>query len=499
MDGRRYMSGMIINNNIGGDKMVDVLFIHPGGQKDIYQDLSNNLTAIAPPAWTALLADYVRREGYSVAIYDCNVSGWDDYLTTPSILDIYNPKLVVIWVYGHHPSASTQTMPIAGQIVKDIKKVNQNMRIAMGGIHPSALPKRTLEEEDIDYIIQKEGTSGILALINDIKYFGDNLGNKKIYGGYVNEIDSVKCFKNYAWDLLSSLDNYRAHNFHCFQYFKDSKKEDFSDVRSPYAAIYTSLGCPYNCFYCCSNFLHRGKIKNWSLDTILKWIDELVIKYKVKNIRVHDTLFTNDPLKLRAFGTEIKKREYNLNLSVYSRLDSISPNVLTDMKNAGVKWIGIGIESTLDSKNKEAKEKIGMVKDSGIYICGNYMFGLPNDTEQSMEDTLDLALDLNTEFANFYSTFAYPGSTLYDITLRENPSALPFHWNQYSQHGFETFPLANSNLSSGEILSFRDRAFHSYFSNGSYLNGVKKKFGEAVVNHINDITKIKLERRILTY
>ena len=88
--------------------MVDVLFIHPGGQKEIYQELSNNLTANCPPAYTLLLADYIRRQGRSAVVYDTNLGGWGQRShSIITFLNFHQPKLIVIWVYGHHPSAST--------------------------------------------------------------------------------------------------------------------------------------------------------------------------------------------------------------------------------------------------------------------------------------------------------------------------------------------------------------------------------------------------------
>jgi len=487
--------------------VIDILFIHPGGQKGIYQELSNNLTAICPPAYTLLLADYVRRQGYSVAIHDCNISEWKEK-TAGALIYYYEPKLIVIWVFGHHPSASTQTMPIASQIAKDIKAVNKDIPIAMGGIHPSALPERTLEEEAIDFVITGEGPYQIIDILDYIR--GKSKGNSSIELAFKTPNLGLFCASErvfiedlnkeligYSWDLIPSLDYYRSHNFHCFQYFKDSKKEDFSDVRSPYAAIYTSLGCPNNCFYCCANHLHKGEGRDWELKTILRWIDELVLKYEVRNIRIHDHLFTYDIKKLESFADQIKERRYNLNLSIYARLDTLNDNTLFSMAEAGVKWIGIGIESINDIKNRKAKETIKMTQDYFMFTCTNYMFGMPNDTLQSMQETLDLALELNTEFANFYCTMAYPGSQLYEKINKEEPFRLPLSWEGYSQHGYETYPLSNQNLLAKEILAFRDKAFHRYFGSEKYLNMINKKFGSKVVKHIQDFNSIRLKRRLL--
>ena len=57
---------------------LDILFINPGNQKAIYQDLAREFTAVDPPIWATLLAEAVRRKGRTVQIYDMNIEGWDD-------------------------------------------------------------------------------------------------------------------------------------------------------------------------------------------------------------------------------------------------------------------------------------------------------------------------------------------------------------------------------------------------------------------------------------
>jgi radical SAM superfamily enzyme YgiQ (UPF0313 family) len=134
------------------------------------------------------------------------------------------------------------------------------------------------------------------------------------------------------------------------------------------------------------------------------------------------------------------------------------------------------------------------VQDAGINIIGNYIFGLPEDTIESMQETLDLALDLNCEFANFYSAMAYPGSPLY-LQALELGWQLPTTWSGFSQHAVDTLPLPTKHLSAGEVLRFRDRAFDVYFSSPSYLGMVKRKFGEETVAHIGEMTSHRLVRQ----
>ena len=136
------------------------------------------------------------------------------------------------------------------------------------------------------------------------------------------------------------------------------------------------------------------------------------------------------------------------------------------------------------------------IQDAGIDVIGNYIFGLPEDTVESMQDTLDMAIDLNCEFANFYSAMAYPGSKLYLDAIKEGWS-LPDTYVGYSQHSYETKPLDTKHISAAEVLKFRDEAFQTYYTNEKYLKLVEDKYSLKTRQGIEDMTKIKLKRKIL--
>jgi radical SAM superfamily enzyme YgiQ (UPF0313 family) len=122
------------------------------------------------------------------------------------------------------------------------------------------------------------------------------------------------------------------------------------------------------------------------------------------------------------------------------------------------------------------------------------MFGLPDDDYTTMQETLCLAMDINAEWTNFYTTMAYPGSKLYDEALRKGWH-LPETWNGYSQYAYETLPLPTNHLSAAEVLNYRDYAFEVYFRNPRYLHKISDSFGSAAVRHIQEMTGHKLTRK----
>jgi radical SAM superfamily enzyme YgiQ (UPF0313 family) len=145
-------------------------------------------------------------------------------------------------------------------------------------------------------------------------------------------------------------------------------------------------------------------------------------------------------------------------------------------------------------KSDDIIATVRAIQAAGINVIGNFIFGLPDDTHATMQETLDLAVALRCEFANFYCAMAYPGSPLYaDAVKRGLP--LPETWAGYSQHSFDAVPLPTETLSSREILDFRDAAFETYFTDPEYLDMVARKFGERGRAEIEAMTRTVIRRR----
>jgi anaerobic magnesium-protoporphyrin IX monomethyl ester cyclase len=483
---------------------LDLVVVNPGAQKQVYQDLSRDLSAIEPPVWVGLVATFARDKGYSVEILDAEAEGMGPEQVGEEI-SRRNPLLAAVIVFGSQPSASTQKMSAAGAITRAIREAAEGTRSLLAGVHVSALPRRTLEEETVDFVCEGEGPYTITGLV-DLLRTGEDGDPTRVPGLWYREgeeIRSTPCaplisdldteLPGVAWDLLP-MEKYRAHNWHCF---------DDVSARQPYAVLYTTLGCPFKCSFCCINAPFGGPAYRLrSPEKVLEEIDLLVGTYGVKNIKILDEMFVLNYPHVEAICDGLIERRYDLNFWAYARVDTVRSGVLPKMREAGIRWLALGIESASsyvrdgvdkDFKTTDIFEVVKSIQDAGIYVIGNFIFGLPDDTLESMQATLDMAKDLNCEMANFYCAMAYPGSKLYPMAL-EKGWPLPPAWHGYSQHALDSLPLPTETLKAGQVLRFRDDAFHDYFESPAYLEMIESRFGSDTRHHIEEMSRHRLSR-----
>lgn len=482
---------------------MDVVLVNPNATK-MYDNLAHDLMAKEPPIWCLMLASNILKNRHTVQIIDAHANNYDPATCAAKITDI-NPKLVVIVVYGHNPSASTQLMPYTKELVQQL---GGSIKVLLVGGHIAALPRKSLLETKADYCCTGEGPITIAALLNGvditnvpgliyINRFGDTCSSR-CTAALIENLDEV--YPSLPWHLLD-MTKYRAHNWHCFEN---------PDTINSYASIYTSLGCPMSCSFCCiqapfkegeyTRGMTRPSYRTFSADWVLREIDVLHKKYGIKNIKIADELFVMDTKRINDICDGLIKRNYNINFWAYARLDTLNEELTKKLIKAGIKWFAIGIESgsevVLADVNKKSsldkiKKGVKILQDTGAYICANYIFGLPEDNYKTMQATLDMAIDINAEWANFNCAMAYPGSKLYEDTPKEN---LPESWEGYTQYSKYSKPLPTKHLSGEKVVKFRDKAFNIYFRNPDYLNMIKDKFGETIFENVKQLTQRELNR-----
>lgn len=286
--------------------------------------------------------------------------------------------------------------------------------IIAGGPHPSALPAETLKDiPQLDVCVVGEGEITIYELtkklvLSDIKgiAYRDNQEIK------INEpMDFIKNLDELplpARDLFP-ISKYKIHPPH------GRKNPSFSMV--------TSRGCPFNCAYC-SKDVFQNKFRARSPQKVCDEIEELIHKYKAKEIHFYEDDFTLDMKRAEEICDEIIRRNIKIIWSCVTRVDLVNENLLKKMKRAGCWLISYGVESgnqqILNAINKGfSKEQVVSMfqatKKLGISTLGYFMVGLPGETKSTIRETIDFAKTIKPDFASWGVLIVYPGSHFFKL------------------------------------------------------------------------------------
>ncbi len=505
---------------------LDVLLINPNSSEKAYQELAKVYSAIEPPTWALLLAESCRAKGFGVGILDCDAERLTLDQAVARVIDA-RARLNVFVIYGQNPNSGTTSMIGALALAKALKAEDPQMQICFVGSHTSALPREVLAHGCIDIVLLNEG---VYALHNLLK---SNLTSDRahIKGiGYKPDASDPTALKlnppekivpqdrmdidlpGYAWDLLpynkSPLDLYRAHFWHAeFDHAK----------RTPFAAIYTSLGCNFGCDFCMINIVNRVNsddgvdsshsrgMRFWSPAWVMREMRKLA-DMGVKTLRISDEMFFLNRKYYEPILREIVAEGFDFNMWAYSRVDTVRKDALELFKKAGVNWLALGIESGAQVVRQEVskgsfkdvniREICNTIRGADLNIISNYIFGFPDDNNDTMQATLDLALELNTEMANMYPCQALPGSPMHNIAKKNNWQ-LPDSFEGYAFLSYDSQPLPTKHVSAADVLRFRDNAWAAYFKNPAYLDLVEKRFGATERTNVENMSKVQLKRRLL--
>ena len=378
--------------------------------------------AIEPPLWLGLIAGYEKAHGKKVAVLDAEAENLTIRQTVKTVKDL-NPQKTLIVCMGNNPSvSSTPKWPVTERLLLYIDA-------EVTGLHPIAIH----------------------------------------YPGVIRE--PFQGFPTVPWDGLHK-NLYRAHNWHCL---------DDVDKRSPYAVLYTSLNCPYHCNYCNVHTLYGDhKVRYRPLEDVFKELDYFA-RQGIHNIKIWDECFTLNEQRVHRICDYIIDKGYQFNMWAYTRLGSVRPIMLSKLWMAGNRWLAVGFENLNDRKVMGPLEAIQLIRECGLNIIANFMFGLPGESIDSMRASLDFAIRHNFEWVNFQVALPYPGSKWWDsLTVKH------LEWSRFNQFS----PTMYGNP---EAIAFREHAFRTYFNRPEYLDMIAEKFGEKAKAHIQEMLKWKIK------
>ena len=445
--------------------------------------------------------------GVDVSVIDAEAENLSPQQVAEKVSEIC-PDVVGLIVTGTNLSASTQKMSGAEATAEAIKQDQPLAKVFMWGLHPSALPERTIKECSIDYVVSGEGLDTIVALgrgqLVEVSqwrdlYYRDATG-RIIYTGR-GPLKETSELPMPAWDMLP-MNLYLPHNWHIMG------DTDPQSAKGRYGVISASIGCPYHCSFCAiSAQFGKRVLRFWDVDRVINEIQRLVEQYGVKYIKMLDECFVLKKTYVKEFCEKLIARHYDLNIWCYARVDTVDQELLGLLRQAGIQWLAYGIESGDDAAlagvdkgqytANQTRQAIRWTKEAGINTIANFMFGLPDDTMESMQKTLNLAREINPEWINFYVTMPYPGSDDYSELVKQG-KIVEDSWIQYAQYSYECTPMGSKYLSPAEVLQFRDHAFNAFFENNDrYYDLIREKFGQQYVDSIQNMLKTHLRRELL--
>jgi len=381
-------------------------------------------------------------------------------------------------------SAVTELLESALNICKIAKR--NNLISVLGGPHATLLPEETLAFDEVDIICIGGGDYTMLDLCDTLENKRDLESVKGIIFKKTDEKGEINFIKTKQREQIENLDELP---FPARDLFHWELYPSYSSIvrKLPCMHIMSSRGCPFHCTFCSSQSLWKCS-KSRSPKNIVDEIEHLIKEYKVKEIYIMDDTFNSNLKRCEEICEEIIKRKIKISLRVQARVFPITLKLLKLMKKAGVWIIYYGVESgnqeiLNDIKKgitiKQIKDAFRMAKEVGIRTFGFFMIGLPKDTKETIQDTLNLVLELDPDIANFTILAPYPGTEVYELAIREGSI------NRIKPKEIFKIPrYTNKNISDEELQKELKRIYKKFYMRPSYM--IKRLFS------IRTLTELKV-------
>jgi len=416
-----------------------------------------------PPDWLCYAAAVAKKAGFDVELYDFIANKWDKRKLA-DLLKHKKPDFVVL---------DSSTPSIYSDIeCASICKKQANSKVIMVGTHASALAEETLKSADgsIDVIAIGEYDFTVRDIIENF----DNLS--RVPGIAYLENGLVKFTKNR--ELIQDLD---ALPFPAWEYLDIMKYFDAGRL-FPFIEIMGGRGCPYQCTFCQWPELMFGhKYRFRSPKNIVDEIEydlKLFPKLKYGEFFFEDDTFTVNKERAYAICDEIQRRNLKIAWSINARPDIYDLKLFKRMKQTGCREFLVGFESgvqeILDNVKKglkveESKEFVRVVKEAGIAMHGCFVFGLPGETKETAQKTLDFALNLGVDTLQFAGAVPLPG-TEYFTYCKDNGLLKAKSWDDWLSGGEQGAVVDYSNISIGDINKLIDSGLKKFYFTPGFIS-----------------------------
>ncbi len=405
-----------ISNKLLGpkiDKKIKTLLIYPGislcgfGQK--------NRSKSGEVQWInmgiGMIATCAKQAGFDVSLIDLrDLNNWNEF--EEKIMTIM-PNVIGI-------SISYLDYKPAMFIIDMIKKIDQNIKIVVGGIFPSNFPDIFITNKDIDYIILGEGEISFVDLLETLK--NGKFFNRVIQGKIPN------------LDLLPFIDR------EFFNYQNELNCPFVPQQKRPVVTMIAGRGCPFHCTYCqpAENKIFQGQFRIRSPENVIAELKLLREKYAFNSITWWDDTFGINPKWIDCFCDLYKQENFPANMLILSRADIICKNgaMIAKLADVGLKCLIIGFETgtqrlldflkkgvTLEQNYRAAE----ICRENNISIYATIMLGIPTETRKESENTIKMIQKIKPDILNLFYFNPIPGTEIYkfcvknDLILRDDP------------------------------------------------------------------------------
>ena len=403
------------------------------------------------PIGLAYLAAVLERNSNEVKIVDCPTLKINSSRLGKEVA-AFNPEIVGI-------TSMTPTVNSAFFAADAIKEVKPESLVVLGGPHATFMDKQILHDvTSIDIVARGEGEETIVEIaakmaegkeISNVSGTTIRKNGKVVRApdrGFIENLDELP----YPALKHFSLDNYRV----------------FGRKIIP---VITSRGCPFQCSFCITSRVFGKRTRMRTAENVVDELEWLKSEFNPDAFTFFDDTFTLDKARTYSICDEIIKREIDIPWDCQTRVDQITPEILTKMKKAGCEIVTFGIESgcqhILNAINKntsvEKNERgIRMVKNAGLSVVTSVIIGFPGETLETMKETLSFIHRLKPDDAYVCIATPYPGTDLYRI-VQENDWKMSPDWSKYDT---VTPVFENPEVANEELISMRNKFYDDFYS-----------------------------------
>ncbi|MBN1364056.1 MAG: cobalamin-dependent protein [Syntrophaceae bacterium] len=436
---------------------------------------SFKMPIIIPNLGLGYLASILRNNNHSVNIIDC-AKGKMNHQKYLDFIAKEKPDIVGIQMYTCDYSSSKRCADIA-------KELNGNIITIVGGPHPSGDPEGTMENlKNVDFAFSGEAEIGLPKLLDWIelkksykiesvegliyRQKGQTRKNKR---GDIQNLDDIP-FP--SWDLINP------------KTYPIAPHGSFSKSL-PIAPIITSRGCPFQCTYC-GVMVNTGRTyRTRSINNVIEEIKYLQKLFGIKEFHIEDDNFTLIKSRVMEFCKKLLKKNISIDWACTNgiRLDTLDKELLLNMERSGCYSFSAGIESgssriIADMKRSDTLETI-VEKTNLVYsttkirMTGFFMMGYPTETREDIEKTINLALKLPLQRAQFSNFLPLPGTEIYDRLIKcKEFSPDSTIWNFYQNNVIVYSP---EGISKKEMRCLMKKAFARFYFRLPIILGLLKE------------------------